>query len=92
MTTIARAIGQTAVARYEGLGLAPIVIGIILGPMVETNLRRALIMSDGDFSVFLTRPICATFLVIALVTLLLPVVGPKFGAWRRARRAMTAAD
>jgi len=70
--------------------MSPIVIGIILGPMVETNLRRALIMSDGDFSVFLTRPICATFLVIAVITLLLPVVGPKFGAWRRARKAMSA--
>jgi putative tricarboxylic transport membrane protein len=70
--------------------MSPIVIGIILGPMVETNLRRALIMSDGDFSVFLTRPICATFLAIAIITLLLPVVGPKFGAWRRARKAMSA--
>ncbi|WP_207765873.1 tripartite tricarboxylate transporter permease [Pleomorphomonas carboxyditropha] len=72
--------------------MSPIVIGIILGPMVETNLRRALIMSDGDFSVFLTRPICATFLVIAAVTLLLPVVGPKIGAWRRIRRAASADD
>lgn len=71
--------------------MSPIVIGIILGPMVEANMRRALIMSDGDFSVFLTRPICATFLGIAVLTLLLPIVGPKFGAWRRARKAMSAA-
>jgi putative tricarboxylic transport membrane protein len=49
-------------------------------------------MSDGDFSVFLTRPICVTFLVIAAVTLLLPAVGPKIGAWRRARRAASATD
>ncbi|WP_134497436.1 tripartite tricarboxylate transporter permease [Microvirga pakistanensis] len=70
-----------------GFSMSPIVIGIILGPMAETNLRRALTMSDGDFSIFLTRPICLTFLIIAAVTLFLPIVGPKFSAWRRAKAA-----
>ena len=65
--------------------MSPIVIGIILGPMAETNFRRALVMHQGDFSVFVTRPICLTFLVIAVLTLFLPIVGPKLWAWWKKR-------
>lgn len=67
--------------------MSPIVIGMILGPMAESNLRRALTMSQGDVTVLLTRPICATFLVIALLTLLLPIVGPKVRSFLRVRKA-----
>lgn len=64
--------------------MSPIVIGIILGPMAESNFRRALVMSEGDPSIFLTRPVCAIFLAIALVTLLLPIFGPRLKAlWRK---------
>ena len=65
--------------------MSPIVIGIILGPMAETNLRRALVMSGGDYSIFVTRPVCLAFLVIAVITLLLPMVGPKLWAWCKRR-------
>lgn len=67
--------------------MSPIVIGIILGPMAESNLRRALMMSEGDPSVFLTRPICATFLAIAILTLLLPIFGPGIKAYWKKRKA-----
>jgi len=67
--------------------MSPVIIGIILGPMVEGNLRRSLIMSDGDFSIFATSPVCAIFLIIALLTLTIPVIGPKIKARRRARKA-----
>lgn len=64
--------------------MSPIVIGIILGPMAESNFRRALVMSEGDPSVFLTRPVCAVFLAIALITLLMPIFGPRLKAmWRK---------
>lgn len=64
--------------------MSPIVIGIILGPMAESNFRRALVISEGDPSIFLTRPVCAVFLSIALVTLLLPIIGPRLKAlWRK---------
>lgn len=56
--------------------MSPIVIGIILGPMAESNLRRALTMSQGDLSILYARPVTATFLAIALLTLLLPIIGP----------------
>jgi putative tricarboxylic transport membrane protein len=49
---------------------APFVLGFILGPMLEEHLRRALIISGGDPSVFVTRPISAGLLLLAVVALL----------------------
>lgn len=66
--------------------MSPIVIGIILGPMAESNLRRALIMSGGDASVLVTRPISAIFLTVAIVTLLSPIIGAAYKA-RKTRKA-----
>lgn len=48
--------------------LAPIIIGVILGPIAEVNLRRAF-MSNPDWTLFLTRPISLTFLVLAVLSL-----------------------
>lgn len=59
---------------------APLLLGYILGPMMEEYLRRALLISRGDPSVFVTRPISATMLalaVIAMVIVLLPVIRKK---------------
>jgi len=59
---------------------APLLLGFILGPMMEENLRRALLLSRGDWSVFVTRPISAGLLVVAallLVIVLLPTVKAK---------------
>jgi TctA family transporter len=50
---------------------APMLLGFVLGPMMEENLRRALLLSRGDPMVFLTRPISLTLLIIALILLLL---------------------
>jgi len=49
--------------------IAPIVLGFVLGPMVEENFRRALLLSRGDLGVFVERPLCA--IVIGLSVLLL---------------------
>ena len=54
---------------------APLLLGFILGPMMEENLRRALLLSRGDPTVFLTRPISAVMLALA-VALLLIIVAP----------------
>ena len=48
---------------------APLILGFILGPMMEENLRRAMLLSRGDPSVFITRPISAVLLGIALLLL-----------------------
>ncbi len=46
---------------------APLLLGFILGPLIEENLRRALVISQGDPSVFVQRPISCTFLVLTAV-------------------------
>ncbi|GHC86984.1 hypothetical protein GCM10007320_33150 [Pseudorhodoferax aquiterrae] len=59
---------------------APLLLGLILGPMMEENLRRALLLSRGDWSVLVTRPLSATLLALAallLVVVLLPSVKAK---------------
>jgi TctA family transporter len=50
---------------------APLILGFILGPMMEENLRRAMLLSRGDPSVFFTKPISAVLLSISLVLLLI---------------------
>ena len=54
---------------------APLLLGFILGPMMEENLRRAMLISRGDWSVFVTRPLSLTLLLLAAV-LLLMIVAP----------------
>jgi TctA family transporter len=59
---------------------APLLLGLILGPMMEENLRRALLLSRGTWSVFVTRPISAGLLIAAalmIVIVLLPAVKSK---------------
>ncbi|MGE6739447.1 tripartite tricarboxylate transporter permease [Allorhizobium pseudoryzae] len=59
---------------------APLLLGFVLGPLLEENLRRAMILSRGDPSTFVTRPISATLLAIAvivLVVVLLPSIRAK---------------
>ena len=59
---------------------APLLLGFILGPMMEENLRRALLLSRGDWSVFVTRPLSAGLLIATLallVVVLLPSVKAK---------------
>jgi len=47
--------------------LAPLVLGVILGPIAETNMRRAL-MTDQDWTLFLTRPVSLIFLIAAVLS------------------------
>jgi TctA family transporter len=59
---------------------APLLLGFILGPMMEENLRRALLLSRGDWSVFVTRGLSASLLAVAallLVIVLLPSIKRK---------------
>lgn len=53
--------------RY-GFPIAPVVLGMILGPMLENSLRQALITSEGSLMIFITHPISAVFLAIAAIT------------------------
>ena len=63
-----------------GMEPAPLLLGFILGPMMEENLRRALLLSRGDWTVFVTRGLSASLLAVAvlmLVIVLLPAVKSK---------------
>jgi TctA family transporter len=48
-----------------------LLLGFILGPMMEENLRRAMLLSRGDWSVFVTRPLSASLLAVALLLLII---------------------
>lgn len=61
-----------------GFSMSAVIIGIILGGMAEQNFVGSLIMSDGAFSIFYTRPLCLFFLGAALLSLLSPVIGKIF--------------
>ncbi|MBK6864328.1 MAG: tripartite tricarboxylate transporter permease [Ideonella sp.] len=59
---------------------APLLLGFILGPMMEENLRRALLLSRGDWSTFMTRPLSAGLLIAAalmIVVVMLPAIKNK---------------
>ncbi|POR48329.1 tripartite tricarboxylate transporter permease [Bosea psychrotolerans] len=59
---------------------APLILGYVLGPMMEENIRRALLLSEGDLSIFWKSPISAILLVISallLVSMILPAIRAK---------------
>jgi TctA family transporter len=69
-----------------GFDAAPFLMGFILGPLMEENLRRALLLNRGDFSVFLKGPISLTCLVLAVLVLVWPLLASRL----RARRPQPA--
>jgi putative tricarboxylic transport membrane protein len=59
---------------------APLILGYVLGPLMEENLRRALLISRGDPTVFFTRPISLSFMIatfLILVTMIAPAIRQK---------------
>jgi len=61
---------------------APAVLGLVLGPMVERSLRQSLTISQGDLTIFITRPISAALIGIAIVSLFVPVIR-GIADWRK---------
>jgi putative tricarboxylic transport membrane protein len=49
--------------------MAPLILGVVLGPLLEVALRQSLLLSRGSLAIFVTRPIAACFLVVAAVFL-----------------------
>ena len=60
------------VMRVHDVPLVPAVLGLVLGPLAELQCRRALAISEGDPSVFVTRPLCAVLLAVAAAALVVP--------------------
>jgi TctA family transporter len=60
----------------------PLIIAMILGPILEENMRRATLISNGDLTVFVRRPISAAFLLLAVVLIVTYLIPSFRGAGR----------
>ena len=54
--------------------LAPVLLGLVLGPMMENNMRNALVDSSGNWMVFVTRPLSGVLLLISTAWILIPLI------------------
>ncbi len=66
---------------------APLLLAFVLGPIIETNLRQSLLMSEGSFSIFFTRPISAILIGIALILIIASIL-PYFTKGNGRRRKL----
>jgi putative tricarboxylic transport membrane protein len=73
--------------RYD-IPVAPTIVGMILGPLAEQQLRRALSISQGDLSIFVTKPICATVFTIVILVLVVPPIWKRYWAKRKGASAL----
>ncbi len=58
------------VLKHNDYPQAPVVLGLVLGPLIERSLRQAMVLSNGEFSIFFVRPISAGLLIVTLGLLL----------------------
>jgi putative tricarboxylic transport membrane protein len=75
--------------RRRGYEMAPLVLGLVLGPLLDKSLRRGLVLSDGSIAPFFTRPIALAFAAVTIFTILLYVPFFKAGV-RRVRTGLSA--
>ena len=74
--------------RYD-IPVAPVLVGMILGPLCEQQFRRALAISQGDLSIFVTQPISAAILAITALVLIAPPVWRRVAIRRAEIKAVT---
>ena len=65
------------VMRKFGFSVVPVIIGLILGQLVELTLRQSLVIFDGDWTLFFTRPSVVTFFILSVVALIFPNIRKK---------------
>jgi len=85
LATLVFGVAGYLMKRY-GLEPAPLVLAFVLGPMLENNLSKALIMSHRNPAFFFTRPISGTLLTLAFLVLLYPLAMGGWRRWAAARR------
>lgn len=73
------------VLRKAKIPLAPIILALVLGDMMETNFRRAMVISRGSYDIFYTHPLTLILLLVAVLAFVVPLVN-DIRARRRARR------
>jgi len=75
------------VMRRLEFDIAPLVLALVLGPMMERSFREAMMIGHGELSVFLARPISASFLAVGILVMVVPpVVRAVKGRWQRIYR------
>ncbi|RZV19514.1 tripartite tricarboxylate transporter permease [Aliarcobacter butzleri] len=67
--------------------MAPMILGFILGGMMEENLRRALTLSDGSISFLWERPLTLTILIITIILLLMPIISSFFAKMKKEKES-----
>lgn len=70
--------------------IPPVLLGLLLGKTIESNFRRAMTQTDGDWTVFFTRPICCALLVISIAAFCWPIVKAIIDYVKRVKAAKTA--
>jgi putative tricarboxylic transport membrane protein len=70
--------------RHFDFPIAPVILGLILGPMMEVQFRRALLVANGDLTTFVTRPLTAVLLTLAVLAFVVPYL-PRIVARLRGR-------
>ena len=63
--------------RRYGFSLVPVIIGLILGELVEGTLRQSLVIFEGNWLMFFTRPIALTFFILSSIALIFPLIKRK---------------
>lgn len=66
--------------------MPPVILGLILGPTVEKNLQKSLVLSDGSFKIFFQHPISCVLLIVAFLSLFIPVITYLVEKNKKARR------
>ncbi len=89
-SVVAAVVGYVLV-RLE-FSLPPLVLGMVLGPLAETALRRSLLISGGTFAIFVTRPISAVFLALALLSVVFTYVQKQRRANKNKKEAREKID
>jgi putative tricarboxylic transport membrane protein len=69
---------------------APVVVGMILGPLAEAQMRNAVSIGEGSWWIFLQRPMSLTLIIIVLAVLIIPRVLKRLSQAKHAREASTA--
>ena len=72
----------------HGFAPAPIVMGLILGELIETSLKQSYLIYDGNLWAIVQQPIALVFLLLSVVGICGPLIAKALGAWRANQAAL----